>query len=287
MNILMAVNKSYLDKAMSMLLSLRLTNKDSNITLYLINANLDIKDIEKLRTFLMKKCDIKLELIQFDKGLIKGMPIVKQFSVEVYYRIFAHDLLPKNLERILWLDADIIIMKNIVDFYYQNFDDKAMVASKSINCFEKSISNIKKELNIDENHIYFNSGVLLLNLKFLRDNITSKIISNTCYLLKDKLVYPDQDILNYLYQGKIKYADDKKYNNQILLAPKTSKINCKNIYILHYAGPCKPWNYRFINKYSKFYWSIQLKRGRYLQYIFTYIIASVIYSLRKIKHYLK
>lgn len=282
MNILMAVNKAYLDKAKTMLFSLRLVSK-GEINLYLMNTNLCETDLIEFEEFLLNKCNINFNLIQFDNEIIKNMPTTQQFSIETYYRLFAQYCLPKSLERILWLDADIVILKDISGLYYENFNDKAFIVAPDINCHSKRILEIKQSLNIAQSHTYFNAGVLLFNLKHLREKKDCDKIISTCNILKDKLIYLDQDLLNYLYQDNVVYANANIYNNQILFQPTEYYFDEKNTAILHYVGSKKPWFGKNINKYSKYYWKIQLKRGRYIQTIYAYLIAFVLYPFKRIK----
>ena len=68
----------------------------------------------------------------------------------------------------------------------------------------------KNKISNKENK-YINSGVLLINLKLLRENQTINELKNYIYQNKDILTYPDQDILNMLYKGKFLIVSNK-YN---------------------------------------------------------------------------
>ena len=52
------------------------------------------------------------------------------YSVAMYFRIFAHVLLPESIDRILYLDADIIVKNDITSFYAQDFEDKYMIVNE-------------------------------------------------------------------------------------------------------------------------------------------------------------
>lgn len=276
MDILISVNDKYLDKAKSMLYSLSLNVKEE-VTVYLLNSSLSNYKIKKFEAYLKKKCHIKLYNITVDKKFFEKFP-VSRFSVEMYYRILAQFLLPSNLERILWLDADIIILNSLEQFYYQEFNDKWLVACQDINDVLGKMQKHKRQLCLAEEDIYFNSGVILFNLRALRENTCMSNIINQADKLKNSILYPDQDILNILYHNKVKYDTYEKYNFQTDLLEKIDKETEKKIVVLHYSGLYKPWNYILIMDISKYYWNIQLKRKRYLRYI----LACIMKKLRKL-----
>lgn len=278
MNILFSVNQNYLDKAKSMLFSLAQHTHEIN-NIYLLNNELSVTQINKLQRFLKKRCNSNLIVISPDKLLFSDMPLQGWFSIEIYYRILAQTLLPQSVDRVLWLDADIIIMDDISDFYYQDFDGSLIVATPDVNYNEPWFKQTYDDLKIPYDHKYFNSGVILFNIDEIRKSISDDYVFDVCQKLKDVLKYPDQDILNYLYQGKTKFCDDFSYNYQ--LTNKLSIIDkeqLKNLKILHYSGYEKPWMFGYINETSKYYWRVQLKIGNLFGFVSTYFK----YFLRKV-----
>ena len=90
--------------------------------------------------------------------------------------------------------------------------------------------------------------------------------------LKDKLFYQDQDILNALYVGQVKYAE-KIYNYQLLGMRKIPKDDIKQMSILHYTGSRKPWDYHCMDNNSKYYWKVRFAQGHRIQTINSYALA--------------
>lgn len=261
MNILISVNTDYLDKAKTMLFSLRLHNSEK-IVVYLLNHSLSQEQVEGFSDYLRDKCQIDLITIEVKQTEFDNMPLGEMhFSIEMYYRVLAQYLLPQELERILWLDADIIILKNISEFYDQNIDGAYYVVCADRSPDSKSVKNSKKQLGLNDNHIYFNSGVMLINLKFLRKQVLRSDIIQTSQLLSDKLTYPDQDLLNYMYSGKVKYADSETFNYQVKDDPFIPKDVISRIAILHYCGKKKPWIYTDVRSSSLPYWRVRYIQG--------------------------
>ena len=134
-------------------------------------------------------------------------------------------------ERILFLDADTMVTGDLSDFYNQDLTgyylagvhDYGMVAN--INSGEEIATDNNKKLftkeyfnnflnwNIEEMKKYFNSGMMLMNLKLMREeNIEEKIYAS----LKEKtFAFPDQDCINYVCHAKVKILEPK-YNYMVL-----------------------------------------------------------------------
>ena len=269
MNILISVNESYLDKAESMLLSVRKHTVEP-LDIYLLNHSLTEQQTASLDKYL-KRHNISLHIVDTKFTKLDRMTLGNShFSIEMYYRIIAQFLLPSSLDRILWLDADIIVLKDLKEFYFQNFDDKAMVVCPDSKYNSGLVSKIKVKLGLPEEHIYFNSGVLLLNLPYLREKTELSHIVSVANELEDRLTYPDQDILNYLYQNEVKYAEWKKYNFQVIEMRRADKATLSEVVIVHYSGPYKPWDYSHINSLSKYYWRIAILRGGFFVCVISY-----------------
>ncbi len=264
-NILISVNENYLEKAKTMLFSTAKSTKES-ITVYLLNHGLSEKDVSTLQEYLKKKCKIALEVISIPETALDHMPLGNlNFSIEMYYRIIAQFLLPKSLDRILWLDADIVILKDIAPFYRQDFCEKKYVACADAAGDSAWVKNVKEKLQLPSEHIYFNSGVLLINLEILRKETKLDEILGKSNELRDRLTYPDQDILNTLYAHDVLYADWKRFNYQLLGKGKIPKSERKQIVVLHYAGQKKPWQHQNISASSKYYWKIRVQQGHLLE----------------------
>lgn len=261
MNILISVNSNYLDKAKTMLYSVYVNTKEC-ITVYLLNHSLLNDELIEFNNFLHKKCKAKLSVIDVKKTELDNLPIGDlNFSIEMYYRLLAQFFLPEKLDRILWLDADIIVLKDIKEFYNTNFDGKEYIVCQDMCDGKQWVNEVKNKLGLSKDNKYFNSGVLLINLELLRHSSDMQMIVNKCMSMRDVLTYPDQDILNVMYCNRVKYVEPQKFNYQLSGAKDIDKKTIKDVVILHYTGKNKPWFYWNINKASKFYWRMRFKQG--------------------------
>ncbi|SDA41896.1 Lipopolysaccharide biosynthesis protein, LPS:glycosyltransferase [Butyrivibrio sp. INlla18] len=247
MNIATALNKKYIPYTTVMLTSICI-NSTEHIDAYLLNSELENDDIMKMMSSL-EKYDINLISVNVDKGkLNERMPRNDQWSLEMYYRLFMFELLPKTVDRVLYLDGDIIVNNDINEFYYMSFDDAEMIV-----CDDKGGLN-KPETYGDKHREmfseaykhgfrYFNSGVILFNMNKMRSLYTFDLYLEAMDKWNYKMEAPDQDILNYVHWKKVKYADYKKYDMFARVAH-NQKMTYGDIMetasIIHYPG-YKPW----------------------------------------------
>ena len=132
-NILVCINKKCKDLLITMLKSL-LSNNDAIINLYCVHSELESEDIEYV-----SKCneikDVNYHFLKIDKSEFKTFPTVKRYPAEIYYRLFAHEMLPESLERILYLDVDIIVKGSINELYNTEFNGNMIIATTHIGGF--------------------------------------------------------------------------------------------------------------------------------------------------------
>ena len=247
---LVTINKNYIYPLLVMLYSL-LKNNPYSITVYILHKDLEKEEI----TYIKNSLKNKLEVIdiKMDDRKLKGAPVSKKFPITMYYRLFAWKYLPKDVDKILYLDPDIIVNKDIMELYEIDLKEDYFAASTHVGFFIKVFNDIR--LNIKYQDIYVNSGVLLMNLKELRKSfITEKEIYTYIHKNKRKLFLPDQDVLSKLYKGKIRKIEAKKFNFTEKMVKKRSISCVKNqISIIHYCGRKKPWLKDCTNKLKDIY----------------------------------
>lgn len=271
MNIGFMSSKKYLKYAKTMIRSL-IHNNENAINLYILSTELSEGDI----TFFKRLRDnVSVELINIDGTVFDNIKEIGHYGVYAYFRMLSYIYLPENVDRVLWLDLDLIINGNLNEFYNIDFESNIFVGCKDLlNTVGKAMKKqLLEEYGIDENQAMFNSGVLLMNIKLLREeNPKLKMIdlANKKYLLR----FADQDILNVLYGKRIKYISNK-YNFMTMYKNKYDDSPC----IIHYAGEIKPDNYRYRDYYSEKFWKYH-KENNVLAY-FRFKLLNILYRSAK------
>lgn len=261
MNIAVSMNSKYMSAARGMLFSLRGHSREP-ITVWLLNHSLSDTDIRKFEAFLRKKCHAELVVIPIDATFFDGMPLDPEglFSIEAYYRILIPWLLPPEMDRVLWLDSDIIICGDISSFYHMDLNGHCLAACEDERYISaKTRGRDNDRLGIDRSHRYFNSGVLLMDLERIRKNYNQEDIRILAERIKDRLVFPDQDILNCLFQKNVFYADYLLFNCEAKSMEYLAEEQKSNVRILHYYGGNKPWDLRYGYDPGMRYWNTQIR----------------------------
>ena len=113
-NILCATDDNYVPYCGIMLTSLFENNKGLNFCIYILVEHLSNKSKSEFAT-LAKKYSQNIEIITVDGEKLKECPIRTgdHVSIVTYYRLLAPILLPSDVDKILYLDCDMIINGNI------------------------------------------------------------------------------------------------------------------------------------------------------------------------------
>ena len=181
------------------------------------------------------------------------------FSMETYYRLVLPELLPRY-RKILYLDSDMVVQADVAELYKEDVDGYLLAACHDAdtaglyNGYEKGKKDYTDHiLKLKEPYQYFQAGVLLMNLDEFRKSFTTEEILR--FAVSEKWELLDQDILNKLCEGRVKYVDMSwnvmvdygriRQKEIIALAPKWLNDLYlkarKEQKIIHYAGPEKPW----------------------------------------------
>lgn len=260
MNILMGFNSAYIEHAKVTIYSLALNCKE-HIYLYLLYSNIKNKELRELKTFVKKKCHGELYPFLIDEKMFEIFSVKDHFSKETYYRIYAQYLLPEEVTRILWLDADIVIKDTISELYEKEFEGNCLIACENLGDNTEHINRLNLEGK------YFNAGVLLMNLPAMREKMGvvefgRKVVDNLSLFL-----WQDQDILNFIYKESVIFVDYKKYNFQVIPDFEIQEKELDNAKIVHYIGSQKPWQYFYLDTSQKYYHEY-LKKIDKLQYLY-------------------
>lgn len=179
------------------------------------------------------------------------------WSISMYYRIFI-PLVMQKYNKVLYCDADISFNKPISEMFKINCEDKAILAvldtvTPVLTRYTNRMQHIVEELALPHPNEYFNSGILMFNIPKININNYIKNFKNA--LETKNLLFPDQDILNILFNGKTKLIScqynyqygvqifNKNYTNTIFGAYKKDFLEAtENPTIIHYTSSRKPWH---------------------------------------------
>jgi lipopolysaccharide biosynthesis glycosyltransferase len=222
-------------------------NPDTYYNIYIIAAGLSEREIKKFYKF--RGSETNIHIIKICLKKFNDIKECGHVNSTACLKFDLPDLIPDQ-DKVLYLDSDVIIQKDLSDLFDTNIIDYYAGVVKDIGMVENN-------LHIEN---YFNSGVMLLNLKLMRENDTSTALLNI-RRSSDNLTYMDQDCFNILFDKQIKILPliyNCFYNFFLMLEDKytleyinkcfgTNYLSLNNIkrdsYIIHLAGYDKPWIY--------------------------------------------
>ena len=119
----------------------------------------------------------------------------------VYYRCFLASLLPKDVEKVIYMDCDTLVLHSLQELWETPLEGKAIAACRDEVQFKPERA---ERLMYDASYGYFNGGVLLINLKYWREHHVEEALREFYQKYPERIVYNDQDLLNaVLYDKKV------------------------------------------------------------------------------------
>ncbi|MDX8339297.1 glycosyltransferase family 8 protein [Draconibacterium sp. IB214405] len=202
MNIVLSTDNNFVQHCAATLVSL-LENNKGLINIYILSEGLTDSNNRILEEIVLARGG-NFKYIQVDSDLIQSLPMpylksTSHISLATYYRLVIPFLLPSSINKVIYLDCDIIIRKSIKELWEVDIETFAVAAVYQIT--QRTIKDAIR-LGYDPSYGYFNAGVLLINLSYWRQhNITKKLLS---YLTtnQNRIIFHDQDALNAVLHDK-------------------------------------------------------------------------------------
>ena len=257
MNILLAFNSNYYMPALVLLKSLLVNNQwCREIRIYVLYSDLKPGEIQRFSQVAEESGIAKAIFLPVETDTFQDAPLhLKWISRETYYRLLAQEMLPESVERVLYLDVDMIVMGSLEEFYHQDFEGKLLVACNRYGLGGTDPKRLE-QLTLPRDTIYFNAGTLLYDLAGQRQQIDPNILYEYPVLFYQQLKYGDQDVLNAVFYGLTKFADWRIYNcfdSNTTRQRQEDRVrrSCK---IFHYNGRGKPWTERYWGRMAWLFW---------------------------------
>ncbi|WP_430442128.1 glycosyltransferase [Providencia huaxiensis] len=227
--------------------SLLKTNPDISFSFHVFTDYFDNEQSQLFKQLAEQyKTSIRVYLVDCEQ--LKSLPSTKNWSYATYFRFIIADYFSNQLDRMIYMDADIMCqgtLQPLLNIQFKDDEIAAVVPERDRNWWQKRADALGVP-GIASG--YFNAGFLVLNLvNWSKFDISTKAMDLLSQdTVKAKLSYLDQDILNMLLTGKVIYLDSK-YNTQYSINYELQKGKKENpitpeTVLIHYIGPTKPWH---------------------------------------------
>jgi lipopolysaccharide biosynthesis glycosyltransferase len=244
-NIACGIDDKYAKPLVTMLNSLFKHNKACTYNIFVLSLNVSDENKKQISTWIHQKGH-NIHYIDIKKATLEKFPLkeTETISKATYLRLFIPELLPQNINKVLYLDVDIIINKNLTELYDSNIEHFALAAIEDA----PNSSIIAQEISPTP---YFNAGVLLLNLNYLRDIHFTTQALQFIQANHNKIIFHDQDVLNAMLHDKCLLLPIQWnalgcffLNPPIIQKSRISQLQqaLNDPAVIHFSGSIKPWH---------------------------------------------
>lgn len=239
-NIAFGITEDWLDYMFVVMCSILSQACDDKYKFFIM-CDIEIEKFEfkfsKVAKILSNIHPFEYEYIKMNNSDFKGVVHDARVGISAYYRLKLASL--TDVDKIIYLDSDIVVLDNILSLWRYDINDYFIGAIE-----DKYSDLMGYRVGLSENDIYINSGVLLMNLKKIREENIENLFFEKLRLPNND--YSDQDVINDLCKEKILFLP-LKYNLMLTTDDPSSFPKRRNEYnnslkapvILHYS--IKPW----------------------------------------------
>ena len=246
------------------------SSADRKYKAIVLHDNLSDANIKKLKSLETENFQIELTPMKANFEVLDDRMSNRlrcdYFTLTIYFRLFIPAMFPEY-DKGIYIDSDVVLTDDIAKLFDTDIGDNFIGA-----CNDLSIADIPPLVAYTENAVgvkgkeYINSGVLLMNLKKMRECDFEGHFLNLLNTYHFDSIAPDQDYINAMCNGKIYYLDEVWD-----AMPNEAKPPIKDTKIIHYNLFSKPWCYDNI-QYEEFFWKYAEDSG-YLDEIKEYKAA--------------
>lgn len=252
-HVLFCANRDYYRHAAVAAVSLATATR-APVVVHVVTTDDCTDEAERLRRSLRPFAHLRLETHRVERARVAGAFVDRYITGEAYLRFLAPELLPERVERVVYLDCDLVVLGDIATLAAAPLEGKAVGAVPEWAWSGPDTERRLAALGIPSGHRYVNSGVLVMDLaRWRRDGLADRIFAYVA-ACGSRLAYHDQDALNAVLQDDIALVDPR-WNLQPLMLGRFSRGSDPEGHrravaarrdpgIIHYTTARKPWLHR-------------------------------------------
>ena len=238
-----------------MMCSVCVNNPDVDILFHIItDSDVVREDCDDLTAIVARYNRARLEFYPVTEQIFSySFPRIKErITRTAYYRLFVTEMLPTTIDKVLYLDGDVIVRHSLEELWNMDLSGRALAAAPDM---KEDTTDRYEGLGYSKSLGYFNSGVLLINLAYWRQHQATKLFGEFLRDRWETILFHDQDVLNYVFREQ-KMTLPIKYNFQHGFLWKTPQCDWSKYgeevkearedpVIVHFTGIDKPWRYSY------------------------------------------
>ncbi|WP_216905855.1 glycosyltransferase family 8 protein [Synechococcus sp. CCY 0621] len=258
------IDNNYIRHCAVMLKSLQLSNPAETISVYILHGVIDTAERARLAAYLGAFLP-SVSFIQLDEEMLAGFPVFGHITLATYFRLLLPAALPHAVEKVLYLDSDLIVVDSLHALWESALGDNSIAAVE-----EHNQEFDRNRLGLAEGSLVFNAGAMLIDLgRWRRENILATGLE-FARTHPERIKHWDQDVLNSLLEARWlpldwrfnalphlwmhpEYADASTALGRQAEAARVSPA------VIHFAGSgiAKPWHHLCTHPWRQRYLEIR------------------------------
>lgn len=229
------------------------------VTLYIFDGGISEQNRRRLTEMLnVSHVKVHLEWVRPDLSPLNGMKTTQAFSQATYLRLLMPEIVPDRVDRIIYLDSDLVVEKDLGELWEAEMGDLPALAVQEyvfpyVSCLDW-VGETYEMRGLAPSTPYCNAGVMVMNLKRWR---AEEIVCGALEYMRKYpqcVRYADQDGLNAVLAGAWGLLDPRwnvmlggiNFYGQLFGMSKVEMQHAqeellREPFILHFTGPIKPW----------------------------------------------
>jgi len=232
---------------------------EAGIEVYIVDDGLSSAERDKVKASLPDQ--VPLHWVRRPPEQFEELPNWGRVSLTTYHKLTLGEWLPSRVNRVIWLDADMLVLANLFELWRADLNGHLALAAQDILVpYVSSRFGIAahRELGLEPQAKYFNAGVMLIDVaRWRRDQVTARAFD---YLrrYRERVFFLDQEALNAVLAGQWAALDPRWNWNPVLDRVPTYKKVREGIigdpWIIHFIGNLKPWTYLGFSRHQMLYY---------------------------------
>lgn len=247
-HVVMCVDHGFVVPLAVALASLDGVSRADAVKVHVLHPGIDARTRQRVVSGLSA---IDVSWVAIDDGAVHGAHYSDFLSSASLYRLLLGDLLPPAIERVIYLDADTLIVNSLAALYQADLDKNAIGAIRDADSpwAAGTLGTSWRELGLAPSSHYFNSGVLLIDIaRWRQEEVGTRCLK---LLRQFRLRWGDQDALNTVLAGmwlelprrwNLQTPELSGYSPGWALWRSEVEAALSDPAVIHYTGRDKPWH---------------------------------------------
>jgi lipopolysaccharide biosynthesis glycosyltransferase len=196
--ILFCSNRAYCEPMATAIASLLANNPDYAFRIFAVVSDDAAEERERIFATVQSFSNAAITFRKYDCATLQGFPFNQRITLDAYIRLFLDDILDPDIDRLIYLDCDLIVCGDIGELWRTPLGEGQVLGAAQDPFSENLLA-----LGLSQDDPYYNSGVLLIDVRRWKAlGMTEKLVQ---YILRNApiLRYHDQDAINAVLCGRI------------------------------------------------------------------------------------